>query len=146
MKFLFFRLPLFIFILFQSPIISKGERVTFSEIHYAPKGDMPEYIELFNNSGSAVDFAFWKFTDGIEYRFPDFSASNPQHTFMSAFERIIVTNVDEATFRGKNTVPSDLKNFGPYQGSLSNAGEALELEDKNGAKVCRVRYNDRGYL
>ncbi|MFL2451842.1 MAG: lamin tail domain-containing protein [Verrucomicrobiales bacterium] len=144
MKFLFFRLPLFIFILFQSSIISRGERVTFSEIHYAPKGDMPEYIELFNNSGSAVDFAFWKFTDGIEYRFPDFSASNPQHTFLSAFERIIVTNVDEATFRGKYTVPSDVKIFGPYQGSLSNAGEALELEDKNGAKVCRVRYNDRG--
>jgi len=144
MKFLLLRLPLFIFIVFQSTLILKGERVTFSEIHYAPKNDMPEYIELFNNSGSAVDFAFWKFTNGIEYRFPDFSASNPQQTFLCAFERIIVTNVDAATFRTKYTVPAGVKIFGPYQGSLSNAGEALELEDKNGAKVCRVRYNDRG--
>ena len=144
MKFFLLRLPLFIFIVFQSTLILKGERVTFSEIHYAPKNDMPEYIELFNNSGSAVDFAFWKFTNGIEYRFPDFSASNPQQTFLCAFERIIVTNVDAATFRTKYTVPAGVKIFGPYQGSLSNAGEALELEDKNGAKVCRVRYNDRG--
>ena len=63
---------------------------------------------------------------------------------MCAFERIIVTNVDADTFRTKYTVPSNVKIFGPYAGSLSNAGEALELEDKNGAKVCRVRYNDRG--
>ena len=106
MKFFLLRLPLFIFIVFQSTLILRGERVTFSEIHYAPKNDMPEYIELFNNSGSAVDFAFWKFTNGIEYRFPDFSASNPQQTFLCAFERIIVTNVDAATFRTKYTVPA----------------------------------------
>ena len=127
-----------------SLISSNAERVTFTEIHYAPKNEMPEYIEIFNNSGSAVDFVCWEFTDGINYKFPDFSASSPQKTFMCAFERIIVTNVDADTFRTKHTVPSNVKIFVPYDGSLSNAGEALELEDKNGAKVCRVRYNDRG--
>ena len=61
-----------------SLISSNAERVTFTEIHYAPKNEMPEYIEIFNNSGSAVDFACWEFTDGITYKFPDFSASSPQ--------------------------------------------------------------------
>ena len=105
---------------------------------------MPEYIELFNNSGSAVDLACWEFIDGVNYKFPDFSESDPQNTFMGAFERILVTNVDAQTFRTKYTVPSNVKIFGPYEGSLSNAGETLALEDKNGAKVCSVRYNDRG--
>ena len=67
---------------------------------------MPEYIELFNNSGSAVDFACWEFIDGVNYKFPDFSESDPQNTFMGAFERILVTNVDAQTFRTKYTVPS----------------------------------------
>ena len=125
-------------------VSSFAERVTFTEIHYAPKGDKPEYIEIFNNSGSAVDFACWEFSDGIDFKFPDFSASSPQRTFMCAFERILVTNVDESTFRANYTVPGDVKIFGPYDGALSNAGEALELRDKNGVMVCRVRYNDRG--
>ena len=125
-------------------VTSVAERVTFSEIHYSPKDDKPEYIELFNNSGSAVDFACWEFSDGIDYKFPDFSPSSPQQTFMCAFERVLVTNVDEKTFRANYTVPGDVKIFGPYTGSLSNAGEALELRDKNGVMVCRVRYNDRG--
>ena len=125
-------------------VSSAAERVTFSEIHYAPKDDKPEYIEIFNNSGSAVDFACWEFSDGINYKFPDFSPSSPQQTFMCAFERILVTSVDESTFRANYTVPGDVKIFGPYDGALSNAGEALELRDKNGVMVCRVRYNDRG--
>ena len=144
MKFFPLKLSAFLFLLFLTLISSYAERVTFTEIHYAPKGEMPEYIELFNNSGSAVDFACWNFTDGINYKFPDFSESDPQNTFMGAFERILVTNVDAQTFRTKYTVPSNVKIFGPYEGSLSNAGETLALEDKNGATVCGVRYNDRG--
>ena len=44
---------------FLLAVAARAERVTFSEIHFAPKDETPEYIELFNNSGSAVDFARW---------------------------------------------------------------------------------------
>ena len=63
---------------------SEAERVTFSEIHYAPKDDKPEYIELFNNSGSAVDFACWEFSDGIDYKGVIRGSLKKKHIFIKS--------------------------------------------------------------
>ena len=55
-----------------------AEQVYFSEINYHPKDDKPEFIEILNQSASAIDFANWRLSDGVEYEFPDFAARHPQ--------------------------------------------------------------------
>ena len=57
---------------------ASAEQAIISEIHYHPLPDQPEYIEIYNNSGAAVDFAHWRFVEGIDYEFPDFSETDPQ--------------------------------------------------------------------
>ena len=37
--------------------------IVINEIMYAPPGDMPEWIEFYNTSGSAVDIGGWKISD-----------------------------------------------------------------------------------
>ena len=122
----------------------RAEQAIISEIHYNPLQGQPEYVEIYNNSGAAVDFARWQFTKGIDYEFPDFSSGDALGTFMHSFERIVVASVDEATLRAAYTIPADTKVFGPWIGALSNAGERLRLENKNGVVVCDLTYNDGG--
>ncbi len=77
----------------------KAKQVIFSEIMYNPTGSLPEYIEVQNLTATPLDFAKWKFTNGVDYEFPGFSAAASQHMFLHAFQRILVASVDEGTLR-----------------------------------------------
>ena len=50
----------------------QAEQVVFGEIMYHPKGDLPEYIEIYNNTATPFDIAQWKLRGGVDYDFPDF--------------------------------------------------------------------------
>ena len=74
----------------------KASQVIFSEIMYNPAGLLPEYIEVQNLTATPLDFAKWRFSNGVEYEFPAFSAANSQRMFLQRFERILViTHMDE---------------------------------------------------
>ncbi len=108
---------------------ARAEQVYFSEINYHPKDGKPEFIEILNQSASAIDFANWRLSDGVDYEFPDFAEGDPQRTFMCSFERILVSSVNEATLRAAYpTIPAGVKVFGPWTGALSNGGENIRLE------------------
>lgn len=122
----------------------QAEQVVFSEIMYHPRGDLPEYIEIFNQTATPLDMALWKLEDGVDFTFPDFSPSDPEASYFRPFERLLVSPVDPTTLREAYDIPDSVRIFGPWDGSLSNAGERLTLRDKNGVILVQVEYNDRG--
>ena len=124
---------------------AQAEQVIFTEINYNPAGDDPEFIEITNNTATPFDIGTWYFSDGVDYTFPDFSAGDTGAHILKHWERILVTNVDEATFRtAYPSTPVDVRIFGPFTGSLSNSGENLELSNKNGVIMAQLNYNDGG--
>ena len=117
-----------------------GEQVVFSEIMYHPAEGLPEYIEIENLTSTPFDIANWRFTDGVTYEFPDFSAGDGQAKILQPFERILISPVDELSLRSAYAIPLGTRIFGPYTGALSNGGERLTLEDKNGTIRSTVDY------
>ncbi len=120
-----------------------AEMVVFSEVHFHSLEGKPEFVEIFNNSHTPFDIAKWRLTGGVEFEFPDFSALAPRDSFLRPKERIVVTGSKAATFRMEYAVPADIRVFGPWSGTLSDAGEKIALQDKNGAGLCELTYNDK---
>jgi regulation of enolase protein 1 (concanavalin A-like superfamily) len=124
---------------------ASAEQVIFTEIQYNPSGGNPEFIEITNNTATPFDMGRWYFSDGVDYTFPDFNPSNTSAHILKAFETILVVKVDEATLRTAYPgIPLATRVFGPYVGSLNNAGEKVTLNNKNGIIMTTIDYNDGG--
>jgi hypothetical protein len=124
------------------PTSLNAEQIIFSEIMYHPSGTQPEFIEIENLTSTPFDIANWKFSDGITYEFPSFNAGDSQASFLRPFERILISPVSEATLRAAYSIPVTTRIFGPYTGMLSNGGERLSLDDKNGVTRSTVNYSN----
>jgi hypothetical protein len=144
----------------QANAYPKVGPVVFSEIMYHP--DWPaggsyanneyEYIELYNATATVVtlyDSAEgepWKFTAGIDYVFSD----QPDAVTIPPGGKILVVK-DPAAFKWRYPSVSPNIIFGPYEGSLANDAELVELSrpgdvDGDGVRqyICveRVSYSD----
>ena len=118
--------------------------IVISELMYRPQAESGssvieepalEFVELLNLSGQVVplyDPQFptntWALNDGIEFRFPEGANLAPG-------ANLLVVSFDPATdqgaldnFRAHYSIGADQAIFGPYQGKLSNSGEAIELD------------------
>ncbi|MBI9016809.1 MAG: lamin tail domain-containing protein [Phycisphaerae bacterium] len=120
--------------------------VVISEIMYHPAvgGSFPqdeyEYIEIYNNSATAVTLqeydpgtamtVSWKFTSGIYYEFPA-GITIPADSY-------IVIAKNPAAFIERYT-PLGVTILGPYSGSLNNSGEKIQLS-MPGEMVEQERY------
>ncbi|MGE5293325.1 MAG: lamin tail domain-containing protein, partial [Solirubrobacterales bacterium] len=107
----------------------RAEQVVFSEIMYHPSEGLPEYIEVYNHTATPFDIADWRLTGGVDYAFPAFSAGAVDRTFFQPFERILLSSVDETTLRAAYSIPSTVRVYGPWTGSLKNGGERVSLKD-----------------
>lgn len=111
--------------------------VIVNEIMYHPPGGAggsDEYIELFNNSGTAVnlfDPAYpsnrWKLGGGVEYAFPS-------GVSLAAGSYLLVVDFDPAldpaalaAFRTRYGISPDVPVYGPFSGNLDNAGDDVVL-------------------
>ena len=138
--------------------------VVINEIMYNPVLGEVEYIELLNITGGTVSLFdtnnpdnTWQFTDGIRFAFPTGARS-----ILQAGEHALVLprppsqfadfDAFKDDFRANHNVPASVEIFGPYSGSLSNGGEAVELSKPGNPEpdgfvpmilVDRVRYDDR---
>jgi hypothetical protein len=136
-------LPLVVLSFLLITLTTRAEQVVFSEIMFHPAGTKPEFIEVRNITRTPLDFARWRFTDGVVYTFPDFTGSGQAH-ILQPLERIVVSSAPPEATRAAYGIPAGVRVFGPWTGALDNAGERVTLSDKNGTRVCTVNYKDSG--
>jgi hypothetical protein len=92
-----------------------------------------EYIELYNKGNSPVNLSGWRFSDGVEFVFPDVTLNNGNYLVVAA---------DVNVFKAK--YPSVTNVVGGWVGRLSNSGENIVLSDNLGMVIDRVHYADEG--
>ena len=122
----------------------RAEQVVINEVMYNPRGNAPEWIELSNITATPFDIAGWKLRGDVKLDFPSFDGNRADDAFLGHWQKIILTDIEPGLFRQQHGIPSSVKVFGPWAGSLPNEGGRITVRDKNGVPVCTLGYNDRG--
>ncbi|HEX7861610.1 MAG TPA: lamin tail domain-containing protein, partial [Verrucomicrobiae bacterium] len=106
-----------------------------------PAGSDFEYIELFNSSTNVVlNLDGAAFVSGVDFVFAGGATLAPGEYALLVQA---ATNNNFATFRQHYALGTSAKIFGPYDGSLNNDGERLELRTAPaGAQIFSFSYND----
>ena len=119
----------FLTTLFSLAALAKGS-VVINEIYYKPadKTFPEEFIEICNRNPSPVNLSGWRFSQGIEYTFPE-------GTVLEAGGHLVLAE-NPATLQTVFSAAS----LGPYIGRLANDGEKLVLRDRQDEIVDEVEY------
>ncbi len=145
-----------VFLFMALPVISllsveQGHALTISEIMYHPvsspadppepeTGEALEYLELYNELSETEDLSGCAFADGVRYEFAQGTLLAPRSFLLIASNPAALR--DFYTSRGVDLTGTDI--YGPYEGSLDNGGEAVELRVEGGGRLIRFSYNDGG--
>ncbi len=117
-----------------------AENLRITEIMYHPqntgnpKDPNTEFIELKNIGASTLNLNLVKFTEGINFTFPD--------TELDPDECIVVVR-DQSAFEAK--YGTGINTAGQYIGSLANNGERIKLQDAAGQTILDFEYEDGWY-
>ncbi|MDB4808557.1 lamin tail domain-containing protein [Verrucomicrobiales bacterium] len=110
---------------------ASANNLIISEIHYHPEGETEdgEFIELQNTSPHPIDLAGIRFTKGLSWEQP----TDVPTILQSGALALLVKD------------PTNFEEFlGTYgESNLANSGETLRLEDRAGALIQEIRYNDK---
>jgi len=90
-----------------------------------------EYIELKNIGAETINLNLVKFTDGIDFTFPNLE--------LAPNENIVVVQ-DRNTFEAR--YGTDVNITGEYSGRLNNGGERIRLQDAIGRTILDFDYKD----
>ena len=116
-------------------------RIVVSEIMYHPQDPPPsspysdddfEFLEILNAESTPVDLSGYRFTDGIQYRFPEGTVIEPE-------ERLVIVKNAAAFAERYGTAITPL---GSYDGNLDNDGERLALEGALLEEIFVCTYDD----
>jgi hypothetical protein len=118
--------------------------IVINEIHYNPdiKTELLEYVELKNAGVEDVNISGWYFSDGISYQFGPGTIINAGDCIIIAYNPAAI----QAKCRGGGWgFPPDVQLpphllFGPFEGSLDNDGEKIELCNAKGEEIDQVDY------
>jgi hypothetical protein len=117
-----------------------AESLRISEIMYHPADtgspDDPntEFIELTNVGGETINLSMVQFTKGVDFIFPSLELAPGKYS-------LVVKDLAAFQARYSPAIPV----AGQYTGSLSNAGERIELHDALGKVIHSFRYDDDWY-
>lgn len=103
--------------------------LVITEIMYNSPGTDLEYIEFYNNTGSAIDMTGYSISDAIAYTFPQIVLQPGEHLLISD------DSTGMASFWGQTA-------YTWTSGSLNNGGESITLKDSTGVVVDSVRFDD----
>jgi plastocyanin/DNA/RNA endonuclease YhcR with UshA esterase domain len=109
-------------------------QIVITEISYNPPEagtDSLEFIEIYNNSGSAVDLTGYAFTAGVVFTFPAVTINPGEY---------MVSGVNASALMG--TLGVNAMEW--TNGALSNGGEMIQLSDGVGNVIDEVNYDDAG--
>jgi hypothetical protein len=124
---------------------TQASQVVISEVMYNPAGTKAEWIELTNQTTNRLDTASWQLSSGANLTLPDFNAGAPTAHLLLERERIVLSSKSAADTRADYpSIPGNTRIFGPWTGSLDNAGENVVIVDKNGHVMSRLEYGDGG--
>jgi len=109
-----------------------ADNLRITEIMYHPADPNEEFIELKNIGGSTINLFGVKFTDGIEFTFPDWPLAAGQYV-------LVVENQTafEAKYGGGYNIAGEYTGY-----ALSNGGEEIVLRDAAGTEIHDFDYND----
>jgi hypothetical protein len=104
--------------------------VVINEIHFNPdvKTEPVEFIELFNAGSNTVDLSAWRFSEGVNFTFP-------QSTQLPAGGYLVVAQ-DPLALQSKFGASA----LGPWTGTLNNNGDKIVLRDAAGNVADEVDY------
>jgi hypothetical protein len=114
--------------------------IVISEIMYhpyhavsSPEDTKQEWIELLNRGTETINLAGWRFSDGVDFVFPNVTIGGGKYLVVAA---------DASVFTAKH--PGVTNVVGGWIGWLRNSGEKLELVDAAGTVVNVIRYAGQG--
>lgn len=107
-----------------------GSPLVINEIMYDPYAGMPEWVELYNRSGSAIDVWNWTLEDATV------SPQNITTVHQTVFPGAFLLLAQDTIYLG-GTCPRIKVNGWP---SLNNDADIVCLRDQRGAAVDRVQY------
>lgn len=121
-----------------SELIGPSSRRTgliFSEIMYHPKPQAGvtanlEFVEIYNTGAVFEELTGYSLAGGISYAFPD--------GFQILPGQFVVVAADPAALQAAYGIQGVL---GPWQGSLKNSGDTVQLFDAHGAMKLSVTYS-----
>jgi hypothetical protein len=114
-----------------------AENLRITEIMYHPRetgnpnDPNREFIELKNIGPDILNLNLVRFTEGIDFTFPD--------TYLNSNECVVVVK-DQSAFEAK--YGTSVNTAGQYAGSLANNGEQIKLVDAIGQTILDFEYKD----
>jgi hypothetical protein len=115
------------------------ESLRISELMYHPadtndpNDPNTEYIELTNVGDQTINLNLVRFTNGVDFTFPDYELSPGGYCLVVR---------DAAAFAARYENRGQQPVAGQYAGSLNNGGERVELDDPLGAVIHDFRFED----
>jgi hypothetical protein len=117
-----------------------AENLRITEIMYHPQAltgvnePNEEFIELKNVGVETINLNMVRFTNGIDFTFPDLNLHDGEY---------VVVVQDRDAFESR--YGTDINVAGEYSGRLDNGGERITLVDAAGQTILNFRYRDGWY-
>ncbi len=116
----------------EPPANPVADVITITELHYNPSNGCAEFVEIYNNSNSTVNLTGYRFSDGIDFDFPNVNILPGEY-------KIIIDDQTCFTATFGNSHNSSI--IGEYSGALNNGGEEVKLQIGD-TRLDSVKYDD----
>ncbi|MCP4610182.1 MAG: lamin tail domain-containing protein, partial [Planctomycetes bacterium] len=108
-----------------------AENLRITEIMYNPNDPNTEYVELQNVGGETINLNLVRFTNGIDFTFPNIELAGNEYAVVVQYREAFETRYGTA-----------FNIAGEYSGRLNDGGERIKLEDAVGQTILDFEYKD----